>query len=384
MTASLHIFASGQHTAMSGDRLDFTESDLQATADAYSPEVHEAPLVVGHPRQDAPAYGWVKGLAVGSDGLMAEPQQLDAEFAELVRAGRYKKISASFYTPNSPSNPVPGVYYLRHVGFLGAQPPAIKGLKQAEFSEAEQGVIEFAELDLQAGMWRRLRDWLLAQFGDEAADRVVPDWQIEALRDSGDSGGPDFGEPDPAQAKPLPQASAPPNTDLNIDPNHEELSMTDAEKQAAQQALQDENAQLKTKLAALEAAEKQARATAVNNENAAFAEQLVSEARLSPAHKPQVVAILDRLAGVSDSQDFGEGEQKQPLTQVMRDLLSAAAPVVSFGEHATKDKAGGGAGHSDVAEFADSDPERLNLHVRAGELAASKGITYEQAVRQLL
>lgn len=379
MTAPLHIFTSGQHTATSGDQLAFSESDLQATADAYSPEVHEAPLVVGHPRQDAPAYGWVKGLAVGNDGLMAEPQQLDAEFAELVRAGRFKKISASFYTPNSPNNPVPGVYYLRHVGFLGAQPPAIKGLKQAEFSEAEQGVVEFAELDLQAGMWRRMRDWLLAQFGADTANQVIPDWQIDALRDNGADTVSAFSE--------APSAADEPDADPILTPNHEDDLMNDAEKLAdklaQKQALLDENAQLKTRLAALEAAEKKAHATAVNNENAAFAEQLVGEARLSPAHKSQVVAILDRLAGVSDSQDFGEGEQKQPLTQVMRDLLSAAAPVVSFGEHATKDKAGG-AGHSGVAEFADADPERLSLHMRADELAASKGITYEQAVRQLL
>lgn len=374
MTTHLHIFASGQHTATSGDRLAFSETDLQATADAYSPAVHEAPLVVGHPRHDAPAYGWVKGLTLDGNGLMAEPQQLDAEFAELVRLGRFKKISASFYTPDSPNNPVPGVYYLRHVGFLGAQPPAVKGLKQAEFAEAELGVVEFSELNLQAGMWRRMRDWLLTQFGTDTADQVIPDWQIDALRESDDEVATAFAElqaanPEPDTTNPKPDT---PN------PKPEEPLMDNPESQA----LQDENAKLKAKLAALEAAEKQARATAINSEHAAFAEQLVSDARLSPKHKPQVVAILDRLAGVSDNQDFGEGEQKLPLTQVMRDLLSAAAPVVEFGEHATKDKATGmGDG---LAEFADADPERLALHMRANELAQSKGITYEQAVRQLL
>ena len=43
------------------------------------------------------------------------PRQVDPAFAEAVAAGRYKKVSASFYQPNSPHNPVPGVYYLRHV-----------------------------------------------------------------------------------------------------------------------------------------------------------------------------------------------------------------------------------------------------------------------------
>ena len=128
----IHIFKAGSHTAMSGATLAFSESDLQATARAYDPSKHEAPLVVGHPRADAPAYGWVKSLAYSENGLQAEPDQVDAQFAELVGTGRFKKISASFYPPESSANPVPGVYYLRHVGFLGAQPPAVKGLKQVE------------------------------------------------------------------------------------------------------------------------------------------------------------------------------------------------------------------------------------------------------------
>lgn len=30
------------------------------------------------------------------------------------------------------------MYYLRHVGFLGAEPPAIKGLQPIEFSESDK------------------------------------------------------------------------------------------------------------------------------------------------------------------------------------------------------------------------------------------------------
>jgi hypothetical protein len=45
---------------MSGQALAFSESDLQATVAAYDPAKHEAPLVVGHPTHDMPAYGWVQ------------------------------------------------------------------------------------------------------------------------------------------------------------------------------------------------------------------------------------------------------------------------------------------------------------------------------------
>ena len=105
--------------------------------------MHEAPIVIGHPSDNAPAYGWVSGLSFDEGaGLEAEPAQVEAQFAEMVADGRFKKVSASFYTPESASNPAPGVYYLRHVGFLGAQPPAVKGLKPVAFAEDDEGVVE--------------------------------------------------------------------------------------------------------------------------------------------------------------------------------------------------------------------------------------------------
>lgn len=148
----LHIFKSGQFTALSGQRFSFSESDLRATAAAYNATLHEAPLTVGHPQHDLPAYGWVQSLAYheGDDeaapGLYAVPAQVNPAFADMVAAGAFKKISAAFYPPESANNPTPGSFYLRHVGFLGAQPPAVKGLRSPAFSDAEgTDVLAFSE-----------------------------------------------------------------------------------------------------------------------------------------------------------------------------------------------------------------------------------------------
>jgi hypothetical protein len=151
MKKYLEIFKAGKHTAMDGRTLSFGESDVTASIKAYNPTIHEAPLVIGHPKTDDPAYGWVKGLT-GDAGLMqAIPYQVDPVFAEMVNSKKFKKISASFYTPDSPINPVPGIYYLKHVGFLGAVAPAVKGLKSASFGESEEGVldieVDFAECE---------------------------------------------------------------------------------------------------------------------------------------------------------------------------------------------------------------------------------------------
>ncbi len=141
------IFKAGTHRTVNGRAIVFSEEDLAATAAAYDPAVHEAPVVVGHPKTDDPALGWVSGLKCVGLRLEADFRQLDPAFAEAVEAGRYKPVSAAFYAPDSPRNPKPGVYYLRHVGALGAVPPSIKGLGPLTFAEDDTVFIAFGEDD---------------------------------------------------------------------------------------------------------------------------------------------------------------------------------------------------------------------------------------------
>lgn len=190
--APIHIFKAGRHTAMQGRTLEFSAADLAATAAAYDPALHEAPLVIGHPADNAPAFGWVAGLSADAGGLYATPRQLEPAFAEEVRAGRYKKVSASFYVPDSPHNPHPGVFYLRHVGFLGAQPPAVKGLAPVQFAEGDDEAgcvtVEFAEspglLRRLADVFRGLREYIVEKDGAETADRVLPAWAVSELQEN--------------------------------------------------------------------------------------------------------------------------------------------------------------------------------------------------------
>lgn len=372
-TKTLHIFKPGRQTAMNGLTLEFSESDLAASAAAYDPAKHEAPIVIGHPKHDAPAYGWVKSLATAEDGLQAEPHQVDAAFAELVEAGRYKKISASFYLPDAPNNPVPGVYYLRHVGFLGAQPPAVKGLKAAEFADAEDGVVEFGDwgMESNATLWRRMREWLLAKFGQETADQVIPDWQIETIREAArqDDDAPRVAFADPENA-PAGASPAKPTTEENhVTPE-----------QAA--ALEAENAQLKQQLATAEADKQKQAAAKRHADNVAFAEQLIGDGKLAPKHKDAVVAFLD-FSEADASLEFGEGDTKQPLAGAFKSFLGELPKVVEFGEHATKNKAPGT--QESVAEFGESaDPERLKQHQAIQAHMAEHKVDYATAARAVL
>ncbi|EBH2658040.1 peptidase [Salmonella enterica] len=376
----IHIFRAGTHTDMHGRRINFSDADLNEIAQNYNPALHEAPIVVGHPKTDAPSYAWVSGIKKDRDGLKAEPRDIDPQFAELVKNRRYSKVSASFYCPESPGNPTPGKYYLRHIGFLGAQPPAIKGLKQVSFAEDEEGVVEFADWSLQttATLFSRIRDFFISQFGLEKTDSVMPDYLIDSLRD--DATRTTTADVTPAFSDPvgIPAEDA-------IQPVAEKPAPTPPEDTAVDKELQvkleQENADLKRQLDERNKAEAQRVATERHNANVAFADSLVSDARLAPAGKGLVVAVLDALGDGESPVSFSENGSEQPLVEAFKAQMQKARPLLDFGEVATGDRTDRSA---IPAEFAEADPVRLELHTKAVTLANAENITYEAAVARLM
>ena len=372
---SYEIFRAGTRTDANGNTVTITEADLAAAAQAYDPEVHEAPIVVGHPKADAPAYGWVKSLGVQNGVLTADFAQVDEGFADLVKAGRYKKVSASFYPPTSPNNPKPGVWTLRHVGFLGAQPPAVKGLSAISFAEGEV-YVEFAEdAHLQtASLLSRFRDWFIGRFGLEEADKVLPDWQIEAIK----------------ELAAVPQTHAPAEFTESPPPpeNHENketpmsLEQELAAEKAAREAAEKEAAESKAELKKLQDEQHAALRDGAHEQNVEYAEGLVKTGRLKPADKDLVVKVLDFAEYPADvTADFGEGSKKQPLSDALRAFFTAVLPKQIQGGEMAK----GGTPSGLAADFAEaSDPEALSHHQRALALAAKEGIPYEEAARRTI
>lgn len=127
----------GTFVDASGRQVELSETALREMATCYNPKLRRAALVIGHPKMDDPAFGWVKELDYRDGALVALGEQVDKDFASAVQDGRYANRSASFYTPDGPNNPTPGRFYLKHVGFLGARQPAVDGLKPLEFSALE-------------------------------------------------------------------------------------------------------------------------------------------------------------------------------------------------------------------------------------------------------
>ncbi len=123
---TVHLLKPGTFPANPHD-LTITSADIAGIAAAYDPTHYKAPVVIGHPENDQPAHGWVHALKHDAAGLWAEVE-IFPELAGKIAAGQYRTVSASLWPPGNAGNPSPGFWSLKHVGFLGAVPPAVKGL----------------------------------------------------------------------------------------------------------------------------------------------------------------------------------------------------------------------------------------------------------------
>jgi hypothetical protein len=282
----IEIFRAGRHIDDAGVAHNFSDADLDGMATSYNPALREAPLTVGHPKDNLPAYGWVKSVGRNAAGVLAiNTHNVEPQFAEMVAARRFAKRSASFYPPLAPNNPTPGKWYLRHVAFLGAQPPAIAGLKDIQFSAADtDGAVNFSESLIPA-------------------TQPEPDDMSKELQDQ------------------LAKAQA----DLKAAQDATALAQADAatHKKAAADA----------KTAATQFAE---RARADRKAGfVSFADAQVTAGKLCPKDKTMAVATLDVLADAAPVQ-FSEGDTTRTVSpaQWLQDLIAQAKPVISFGEFA--------------------------------------------------
>ncbi|MEX0617538.1 MAG: peptidase [Pseudohongiellaceae bacterium] len=364
----IEIFKPGSHTAMTGETIGFTEAQLRESAKAYDPALHEAPIVVGHPSHDHPAYGWIRSLDY-ADSLQAEPDQVEPQFAEMVGSGRFKKVSASFYRPDSPANPVPGVYYLRHVGFLGAQPPAIKGLKQVEFSEAGDDVVELNFGEVRAGslmrLFRSMREWLISDKGMETADKILPDWEIDHLE--ADDHSPAYSEP---AARPSNQPHQPTQEVTDVD--KQELERKSADIQAREDRIKQQEANF---------AEREQKLR--NQANTELVNDLVKEGRVLPKHRDGLVAFMANLES-DQVVEFGEGDGKVKTTpaEFLESFLKELPVSVDYSERS----AGDGHPEPDVYQTPQGysvHPDKARVHSQALAYQERNSCDYLTAVRAI-
>ena len=372
----LEIFRTGQQTDVSGRTWNFTEADMQAAVAAYDPTLFAAPLVVGHPTLNDPAYGWVNKLEIKDGLITAEPKDVEAQFAALVNEGRFPKMSASWFPPGHSANPKPEGWYLRHVGFLGAAAPALPGLKPASFAADDKDVVtfDFAASHADNALWslsrlaRSMRDWMIGKFGLEEADQVIPDYVVRDVETANTQAMSD--------STVMPGFAAPTETD-----NKPGTDNTAAADFAAR-----EN-DLAAREAALLAREQQAavlvqqtQAASRTAEFASFAEQLITTGKLLPREKDALVSFMAHIPADSVVSFAAEdGEMTTPNSKAWFQGFMQSLPArVPYGES-------GAADNTVSASFAapagyQVNPERLELHNKALAYQAQHKCDYSTAI----
>ncbi len=288
----IELFRAGNY----GEKGAYTEADIDKMVANYDPAKHEAPVVVGHPEHDAPAFGWVESLKRAGSVLLGKLKQVPAQFEDLVREGRFKKRSISLYrTADGPA--------LRHVGFLGAMPPEVKGLadvKLASFGSGKFEAIEFVEEgtlqpdEISKPIIQSLKDFFAELFKGK---------RIENLSE-GD------------QAKAIETAVA-----------------------AAVNPLTQKFTELEKKVTEASTANATASAAAASQAQVALAEkqvQRVKDARrwLPAFDKMGLPAIFSELAKSPAKISFGEGDKKaeKPACEAFADFMINLGEMVPSGE----------------------------------------------------
>ena len=284
------IFKTGTHTDGAGQTRTWTDQDLDRIVAQFNPAEHEPPVVVGHPATDAPAFGWV--AAVKRDGalLYARLKDLVPEFVDLLKEGRFKKRSIALYPDLT----------LRHVGFLGAMPPAVKGLPDAQFAAGT-----FSEVSLQPEeetmdekmkvFWQQFRELLL---GGNAPIVI--------------------------------QQSAAPST------QHTGLSTDAAAAQFAERekTLVDREAAIKAREEATAQATAQTARQLKAAEIHAFCEGLKQDGKLLPAWQEMGLEKFLLELPSEATHTFAEGKPARTAQAFMQSFLTALPKVVEFAEKA--------------------------------------------------
>jgi len=299
LTDWFDVFRCGSHVDRFGREVTITRDDIDAAIASY--QTNSAPIVVGHPSLNAPAFGWIGAFRRIGDVVQAKASTVADEFADLVKRHLYKNRSLAFG---------PGPRF-RHVGFLGAVAPAVKGLNEIQFATKEDVMdIEFSEP--------------VPEPTAAAAPEAVP------------------------ESAPAPEQASPQESSAEMRPAEqsqaEEAQAEDEEKLASDQrsvsseldSLREDLKKAREEVARMQAEVKRAQAKSRHTEFAAYTDGLVKCGKLPAASCARVHEFMEFL-DQSGSYEFSEGSE--PVLERFKTLLDTVLKPVEFSELCTEAEA---------------------------------------------
>ena len=376
----IEILKTGTFTAADGTQHTYTDADLSRMAAQYNSadNVHEAPIVIGHPKTDSPAYGWIGELVHKGTSLFAKPSRMAPAFVEACKNNMYKKVSMSHYPDG----------LLRHVGFLGGTPPAIKGLEAFCFNDGDKAAIDLPEADYMewqeadgfvsvGRMFGNLRDWIISKFDLATADNVLPSYAIDNLKQI---------QPDPV-SEPAAGSTFSEGDRMDLTQALAKITALETENATLKTQVADFTEQLKTANGKVVTLETTIATTKTDQEKSAkaarraeFAEFLKAKCagRISPKVVDETLDTLESKHLASQSAEYAEGSgKKSPLVEY-KEKLESLPTVVEFSEHATKTRAAGESDNSDPVKIA----QKIDIY-RAEQLKIGKVVSFSEAMEAI-
>ena len=406
MTYSIEIFKTGCHTANNGVTRTYDLSDLQEVAETYDPTYYKAPLIFNYFADDphstlgyddreiekSPfAFGTPERVEVNGDRLVAHFDKISPEFVQWNRDGKILSVSASLYPENYSHNPYGDKLSLRHIAALGTEPPAVKGLTPLSLNEELEGnwALSLSEFSEEAiaddkeslnhamietdyswqtlkNLFQRLREKLIADKGIDEADKLYPQFMIDALmpKDSDDEDDDDDEDDNDdldqetldrvnilssqvsninsrldglfqlIMNQPQPSMSSYQEPKLEIPIEKPTINMSE-ELAPSTPVETQEYKDLKARIAQLEAENKSKDRTARVKEIASFAERQASaeERKILPANLNNeiafMVALMDREEQNMQTVSFAEGDLQQELSplKAYQKMVEMRSPV---------------------------------------------------------
>ncbi|MBR3070253.1 hypothetical protein [Fibrobacter sp.] len=372
----VEAFKVGKVTDMAGKEHDFSEADLEDLNEGIHEQLkagYQPPLVKGHPKVDDPRVGSIVDSKVEDNVLKVKLDDVSNDFAEEVKKGGFKYLSASIY-----SNLKKG---LRHLGALGAHAPAMKGMTplcfgEGCFAEVDKGVTEqdvcmFAEsfawdrlvpasvferliwkLGSLGTLFRSQREQLIEKEGIEAADKIIPEYavkDIESVRDvikdsnnfpkqaptataTDEKPVSSFAENETTDSTPLENGEQNPQPTT---PPHDEPTASIPEGNSSEAArLSEENAALKAENDALKADKLAAERLRAG---AAFSETLdkaIADGRCNQVLKDNLMKVFGvcQEVPVDGEGCFGEGDDRVNVAEILASTVASLPKIVDFGE----------------------------------------------------
>lgn len=371
----VEVFKVGTHTDSKGRQVSFSKADVEQMVENH--KLGAAPAVIGHPKDTAPAYAQVDQYKLDEDGrLFAKFDKINPAFEKGVESGAYYNRSVSVI-----KDKVHG-WRVRHVGWLGAMPPAIDGLAPVEFAADDETCFEFAApgyslvwgLESAAKLLRRLRDRMIEKDGLEAADATLPQWEIDSMTEAASTARTQFNDDKPASL-----FNQPTEEDHMITQEQHDAAIAQArsEGEAAGKEGMVPAADFSAAQAELLTIKKAAQKTRIATQIAEWKAKGVILPRDEAGLSEYMAALEDEGKEFSFAKAEG-GEQKKTALEFFSEFMAARDPVIKLGAKKQADE-GDALDVSDTAAVSQAASDFM-----AAEQGKGRHVSAAQAVQHVV